>query len=196
MQNIDNLNNVVSTNPPYSVSCRKQDLNSMIREALLAELKYEAENTRKLFRAIPDEVLEYKPNDFNWTIAQLASHTSELYSWWPPTLQLDVLEMNDYHYAKGDISNMESISAKLEENINDAIQSIENCPEEKLIELWSMEKDGIALMPPTPRIQVIRSFLMNHLYHHRGELVAYLRAAGQKVPGLYGPSYEEQQSAQ
>ena len=168
----------------------------MIREALLAELIHEAGNTRKLFQAIPDTVLEYKPNDFNWTIAELASHTSEVYSWWEPTLNQNALEMNDYKYDKGDISSMEAIIAKLEENINDAVRSLENYPDEKLSEPWSMQKDGIPLMPPMPRIQVIRSFLMNHLYHHRGELVAYLRAAGQAVPGLYGASYEEQQAAQ
>ena len=168
----------------------------MIQQALLAELIHEAGNTRKLFNAIPDEVLDYKPNDFNWTIAQLAAHTSELYYWWAPTLNLDVLEMNEYKYEKGDISSMEAIRRRLEENINNAIKSLENYPDEKLGEPWSMQKDGIPLMPPMPRIQVIRNFLMNHLYHHRGELVAYLRAAGQAVPGLYGASYEEQQAAE
>ncbi len=168
----------------------------MIRESLLAELMHEAENTKKLFEAIPDTVLDYKPNDFNWTIAQLASHTSELYNWWEPTLELDVLEMNDYKYDKGDISSIDAIIRKLDENITNAIKSLEDYPDEKLSEPWSMQKGGIPLMPPMPRIQVIRSFLMNHLYHHRGELVAYLRAAGQAVPGLYGASYEEQQAAQ
>jgi len=59
-----------------------------------------------------------------------------------------------------------------------------------------MKNGEIELMQPMPRIQIIRGFLMNHLYHHRGELIAYLRANGKKVPGLYGPSYEEQMAAQ
>lgn len=166
----------------------------MIRDSLLTELKHEADNTRKLFQSISEEALDYRPNDFNWSIAELASHTAELYSWWPPTLNLTVLEMSEYKYDKGDISSMTHIMKKLEENINRAIESLSEYPEEKLFENWSMQSHGKSLMDPMPRIQVIRSFLMNHLYHHRGELVAYLRAAGQKVPGLYGPSYEEQQS--
>ena len=104
--------------------------------------------------------------------------------------------MSTYKYDKGDISNINSIKAKLEENIAKAIKSLENYPEERFNEIWTMKNEGIELMPPAPRIQVIRGFLMNHLYHHRGELVAYLRAAGSKVPGLYGPSYEEQMAAQ
>lgn len=166
----------------------------MTKESLLAELKHEAINTRRLFQAIPEDVLEYRPNEFNWTIAELASHTSELYNWWPPTLHLDILDMSAYSYDKGDISSISSILAKLDENINKAINSLSDYPEEKLFENWSMQNKGKPLIEPMPRIQVIRSFLLNHLYHHRGELVAYLRAAGKEVPGLYGPSYEEQQS--
>jgi len=42
-----------------------------------------------------------------------------------------------------------------------------------------------------PRIAAIRSFLFNHLYHHRGQLSAYLRAAGAQVPSVYGPTADE-----
>lgn len=168
----------------------------MLRKALLGELQFEAENTRKLFDAIPNDVLDYKPNDFNWTIAQLAAHTSEVYNWWKITLNQDVLEMSTYKYDKGDISNMQSIKKKLEENIANAVESLSNYPEEKFMEMWSMQNEGVELMPAMPRVQVIRGFLMNHLYHHRGELIAYLRVNGKQVPGLYGPSYEEQLAAQ
>jgi len=168
----------------------------MLRQALLEELQFEAENTRKLFNAIPNDVLEYKPNEFNWSIGQLAAHTAEVYNWWDITLNQNVLEMCKYKYDKGDISNIESIKEKLEKNIPVAVESLANYPEEKFMEMWSMQNEGIELMPPMPRIQVIRGFLMNHLYHHRGELIAYLRANGKVVPGLYGPSYEEQMASQ
>lgn len=168
----------------------------MLRKALLGELQFEAENTRKLFDAIPNDVLDYKPNDFNWTIAQLAAHTSEVYNWWNIILNHDVLEMSTYKYDKGDISNMQSIKKKLEENIANAVESLRNYPEERFMEMWSMQNEGVELMPAMPRVQVIRGFLMNHLYHHRGELIAYLRVNGKPVPGLYGPSYEEQLAAQ
>ncbi len=164
----------------------------MPRQALLGELQFEAENTRKLFDYISNDVLEYRPNDFNWTIAQLAAHTTEIYHWWDSTLNEEILEMSTYKYDKGDISTIEAIKEKLEENIAQAVKSLENYPEKKFNEMWTMKNQGVELMPAMPRIQVIRGFLMNHLYHHRGELIAYLRANGKPVPGLYGPSYEEQ----
>ena len=168
----------------------------MLRQSLLGELQHEAENTKKLFDAIPDEVLNYKANDFNWTIAELASHIAEVYSWWDATLNQDVMEMSGYKYDKGDISSMKFIKEKLEANIAGAVKSLENYPEEKFMGMWSMQQDGVEIMPPMPRIQVVRAFLMNHLYHHRGEMIAYLRANGKPVPGLYGPSYEEAMAMQ
>lgn len=162
-------------------------------QALLMELQHEADTTRKLFAAIPDDVLTYRPNDFNWTIAELASHIAETYNWWESTLHQDALDMANYSYEKGDISNMERIRAKLEENIAVAMRSLENYPDEKLMGMWSMKNNGVDMMPPMPRVQVIRGFLMNHLYHHRGEMIAYLRVNGKRVPGLYGPSYDDMQ---
>ncbi len=164
----------------------------MIKETLLAELKHEAEGTRRLFNSIPDDVLSYKPNSFNWSIAELASHTAEVYNWWTSVLNEDRTDLKNYTYDKGDISSMNAICAKLEENITKAISCIENYPEEKLMETWSMWNGPVNVMPEMPRAQVVRGFLMNHLYHHRGEIVAYLRANGKPVPGIYGPSYEEQ----
>lgn len=56
-----------------------------------------------------------------------------------------------------------------------------------------MVSKGQTIMSGMPKIQVIRGFLFNHLYHHRGELIAHLRATGNKVPSLYGPNYEATQ---
>ena len=168
----------------------------MLRQSLMGELQFEADNTRKLFDAIPDDVLDYHPNHFNWSIAELAAHTAGTYDWWIPTLNQEVFELDKYVYDKGDISSMKFIKEKLEENIAKAVESLTDYPEEKFMETWRMTSKGVDLIPPMPRIQVIRSFLMNHLYHHRGEIIAYLRANGKPVPGLYGPSYEESMAAQ
>lgn len=162
--------------------------------SLLAELQHEANNTRKLFAAIPDDVLDYRPNDFNWSIAELAAHTAQVYHWWPLTLKEDVLDMQTYTYPRGDLSNMAAIRRTLEHHIAAAVESLEGYPEERLQEEWSMKNGEQVLMPPMPRIQVLRYFLMNHLYHHRGELIALLRVNGKPVPGLYGASYEEKQA--
>ncbi len=162
----------------------------MIVQSLLAEFEHEAENTRKLLSAIPDTALDYKPSEKNWTTGQLASHIAEVYNWFQPTLHENVMDMAAYKYDKGDISKAANIVAKFEENLKNARQALETATDESMFENWKMvagSEDNV-IFPEMPRVQVSRSFLFNHLYHHRGELVVYLRATGNKVPGLYGPT--------
>lgn len=163
----------------------------MIIQSLLGEFQHEAENTRKLLKAIPDSALNYKPQENLWTIGQLASHIAEVYNWFDGTFNLDEMDMASYKYDKGDITKASNIVEKFEENVKKAQTVLENAKEDTMFTNWSMTAGGQQLMPPMPRIQVVRGFLFNHLYHHRGELVAHLRASGNKVPGLYGRTYEE-----
>jgi uncharacterized damage-inducible protein DinB len=163
----------------------------MLVQSLLAEFIHEAENTRKLLNAIPDSAIEYKPSEKNWATGQLASHIAEVYNWYPVTLEQNVLEMSTYKYDKGDISKASNIVGKFEENVKIAQAALEKATDDSMMEMWSMKMGDKDLMPPMVRIQVIRGFLMNHLYHHRGELVVYLRATGNKVPGLYGPTADD-----
>jgi uncharacterized damage-inducible protein DinB len=165
----------------------------MIIQALLAEFKHEAESTRKLLNAIPDSALNYKPSEKNWTTGQLASHIAEVYNWFDGTFNLAVMEMSTYKYDKGDISKTANIVAKFEENVKRAEEILSNAKEESMMELWAMHFNGqpIPTFPAMPRAVVVRSFLFNHLYHHRGELVVYLRATGNKVPNTYGPTADD-----
>ncbi len=166
----------------------------MIKQSLLGEFAHEAENTRKLLNAIPDSALDYRPQPHLWSVGQLASHIAEVYNWFDPTFNVDVFAMDTYKYDKGDISKASNIVAKLEENIAAAKAVLENSDESTYMNEWRMQMGGQDIMPAMPRIVVVRGFLFNHLYHHRGELIAHLRASGNTVPGLYGPTYEESQA--
>jgi len=164
----------------------------MIVQSLLAEFLHEAENTRKLLKSIPDAALNYKPAEISWTMAQLASHIAGIYNWYRPTLHQDVFDMSTYKYDKGDISIAANIVAKFEENVKDAQAALETATDESMFKKWKMTMGSDEpIMPVMPRVQVVRGFLFNHLYHHRGEMIVYLRATGNKVPAIYGPTAEE-----
>lgn len=164
----------------------------MIVQSLLGEFLHESENTRNLLKAIPDDALDYRPAPQLWSIGQLAAHISEIYNWYPMTLEMDHLEMDNYKYEKGDIGSVASILKTFEKNLAEAQASLEKAKDEDMMTPWVMTSGGKELMPPMPRVQVVRAFLMNHLYHHRGEMISNLRASGNKVPGMYGPTYEDQ----
>lgn len=164
----------------------------MLVKSLLGEFLYEAENTRKILNAIPDSALAWKPSEKNWTTGQLGSHIAEVYNWYHPTLHQDVLDMAAYKYDKGDISTASTIVAKFEENVKAAQIALETATDESMFTNWKMVAGSDEpIFPVMPRIQVVRGFLFNHLYHHRGELVVYLRSTGNKVPGLYGPTADD-----
>jgi len=164
----------------------------MIVKSILDEFQREAESTRKLLNAIPDSALQWKPADISWTTGQLASHIAEIYNWYEGTFYQDVFDMATYKYDKGDISKAANIVAKFEENVKKAQAAIEATKDEAMMVEWKMVMGSDEpVFPPMPRIAAVRGFLMNHLYHHRGELIVYLRATGNKVPGLYGPVAED-----
>jgi len=164
----------------------------MLVKSLMGEFLHEVENTRKLLTAIPDSSLGWKPSEKNWTTGQLASHIAEVYNWYEPTLHQNVFDMATYKYDKGDISKASNIVAKFEENVIAAKDSLERATDESMFENWKMVMGSdVPIFPEMPRIQVVRGFLMNHLYHHRGELIVYLRATGNSVPGLYGPTVDD-----
>lgn len=164
----------------------------MLVQSLLGEFHHEAENTRNLLKAIPDSALHFKPSEKSWTTAQLASHIAEVYNWYYPTLHQDVFDMSTYKYDKGDISTAANIVAKFEENLQNAKKALETATDESMFVNWKMVMGGTEpIFPEMPRIQVVRGFLMNHLYHHRGEMIVYLRSTGNKVPGLYGPTADD-----
>lgn len=163
----------------------------MIKQALLGEFLQEAENTRKLLQAVPDSALDYRPQPFLWSIAELATHIATIYAWYEGVFSTDVFNFDHFHYEHPDYSKMANVLAKFEENFAKAKQSIEASDESHYMNDWTMKNGDTVLIGPMQKMHAIRGFLYNHLYHHRGELVAHLRASGNKVPGLYGPTYEQ-----
>ncbi|QOR74483.1 damage-inducible protein DinB [Cruoricaptor ignavus] len=166
----------------------------MMKQALLQEFEHEAENTRKLLKAIPDSALGYRPQPELWSVAQLASHIVDIYYWYEGTFNLDTFDVL-IHKSKNpnapDLERAASFVEIFEENYKLAKSAIENSDEATYNNDWKLVEGEKVWIGPMPKIIAIRSMLYNHLYHHRGELVAHLRATGNKVPGLYGPTYDD-----
>ncbi|UOE41161.1 DinB family protein [Chryseobacterium suipulveris] len=165
----------------------------MIKQGLLNEFNYEAENTRKLLKAIPDSALDYRPQPHLWSVAQLASHIANIYTWFDGTFNYDTFDIGNLERVEYDLTSAADILAKFEGHYQEAKKVLENSDESTYMNDWKMVAGENVLIPASPKIAMVRGFLFNHLYHHRGELVAHLRAAGYPVPGLYGPTYEDSQ---
>ena len=163
----------------------------MILQLLTGEFEHEVNNTRKLLHAVPEKDLGYKPSTISWTMGQLAQHIATIYYWYVGTLTKDVYDMATDQLERGDPNDIKTTLALFESNVEKARAALNSLTEQKLQDNWTMKVGDQVVLGPMPRSIVSRGFLFNHIYHHRGELIVYLRATGNKVPGMYGPTYEE-----
>ena len=162
----------------------------MIQE-LIQEFEHEVKSTRRLLEAVPEKDISYKPSPVSWTMGELAQHIATIYYWYAGTLTQDVYDISADSPVRGDTNNIKATLALFESNVEKARAALQSITEEDLQTNWTMKAGGHVVLGPMPRGVVARSFLFNHIYHHRGEMIVYLRATGNKVPGMYGPTYEE-----
>jgi uncharacterized damage-inducible protein DinB len=76
-------------------------------------------------------------------------------------------------------------------NVKAARASLAGVSDEKIFQPWKLLASGNEVFQ-MPRIAVLRSFVMNHIIHHRAQLGVYLRLNDIPVPSIYGPSADEQ----
>jgi uncharacterized damage-inducible protein DinB len=80
--------------------------------------------------------------------------------------------------------------AKFDADLKQARESLAAVTDDRMMATWTLKNGGQTILA-MPRIAVLRSFVMNHMVHHRAQLGVYLRMNDVPVPGLYGPSADE-----
>jgi uncharacterized damage-inducible protein DinB len=165
----------------------------MINQALLPEFDMEMANTRQTLDRIPDDKLAWKPHEKSMTLGRLAGHLAELPSWGMATMANDTLDI-----APPGAPPQQGLTAKsrqealdiFDKNVAAARAAIAGANDELLMKPWSLLKGGRTLMT-MPKIAVLRSFVMNHMIHHRAQLGVFLRLNNIPLPAIYGPSADE-----
>lgn len=166
----------------------------MILQYLTQEFEHEVSSTRKLLQAVPEKDLAYKPSETSWTMGELAQHIATIYYWYVGTITQDVYDISTDNLERGETNDIKATLALFESNVEKARAALKTLTEEKLQDNWTMKVGEQVVLGPMPRGIVARGFLFNHIYHHRGEMIVYLRATGNKVPGMYGPVYEDERN--
>jgi uncharacterized damage-inducible protein DinB len=83
-----------------------------------------------------------------------------------------------------------ALLASLDTSVQEARDFLTRLDDERAMATWRLTAGGRELAS-MPRIGVMRTMCLNHWYHHRGELVVYLRLLGVPVPVVYGRSADE-----
>ena len=160
-----------------------------INEALLGELEQEAATTRKLLERIPTEKFDWKPHEKSMSMIRLATHVADMFNWFPVTLEQDELDFAG-GYEEPKPATSEELVGLLEKNVAAATESLKKTDDATFMKNWTL-RNGEQIYFEMPKIAVSRSFIMNHIVHHRGQLSVYLRLNDIPVPAMYGPSADE-----
>lgn len=162
-----------------------------LTQLFLAELKQEAQNTKRMLEAVPTESLDWKPHEKSMTLGRLAAHTAEMTSWIKLIINDAELDFTKFNYKAPKVETASDILSVFETHLAEAINILENVKEETIYdEKWTL-RNGEYIILEQKKHEVIRSMVLNHIVHHRGQLSVYLRLLNIPVPGMYGPSADE-----
>jgi uncharacterized damage-inducible protein DinB len=160
------------------------------QKALIDEYDRELASTRKILEAIPADVdWNYKPHPKSMSLGRLAAHVAETPGQWATsTLTKDKLEMGGGgNFVPYVVTNKEAMLAKFDAEVADARAQLEAFPPEKWEDNWKLTAGTQTYVDDT-KYGVWRTWVMNHLIHHRAQLGVYLRLLDKPIPGCYGPS--------
>jgi uncharacterized damage-inducible protein DinB len=164
-----------------------------IAQSLLPEFDIEMANTRKALERVPDEKFDWKPHTKSGSMGWLAAHLANLPLWAAVTLQQDSLDLEPpggQTFQFPAPKNRKEVLEVFDQHVAQARKGIEAASDQVLMKPWSLLKAGQNLMT-MPKIAVLRSFVLNHIIHHRGQMTVYLRLNNVPVPAIYGPSADE-----
>lgn len=162
-----------------------------MNQSLLAEFKQEAANTRKLLEKVPMEKADWKPHEKSMSLGHLARHIAEMNGWVKVSIEQDVLDFSKDAYKPQNPTTTKDLLAFFDRLHEEAITVLSNATDEKLMQSWTM-RNGETVYFTMPKAAVVRTWCMNHVYHHRGQLTVYLRLLGVPLVGMYGPTADDE----
>jgi uncharacterized damage-inducible protein DinB len=159
-----------------------------IADAILMEMEMEAKTTQRVLERIPENKLTWKPHPKARSLGQLAMHiaiapgrvataaTEDVREFAPPTVP--------------DPKNRQEIMDAFAASNTTARQLVKSFDDTRMMSTWTLTKNGKAVMS-VPRVGFLRAIMLNHIYHHRGQLSVYIKLLDVPVPSIYGPSADE-----
>jgi uncharacterized damage-inducible protein DinB len=159
-------------------------------EPILSEFRAEAAITQRVLDRVPGDKLSWKPHPKSMSLGQLALHVARI-----PGLvsivRLEEFDPSQVNFADPAVpAGVDEIHSVFRENVEAAEAYLSGMDEEAAQGAWRLVIKGKEVSS-RPRVAVVRSLMLNHWYHHRGQLSVYLRLLEVPVPSIYGPSADE-----
>ena len=164
-----------------------------ISDSLLPEFDQEIAGARRTLERVPADKFDWRPHPRSGTLIWLAGHLANIPSWAPLTIDRDDFDMAPGGKAMAPPptpADTAELLATFDRHAAAARAAIAGAGDAELLKPWTLLSNGRTIMTQ-PKASVLRSFVMNHLIHHRAQLGVYLRLNDVPVPSIYGPSADE-----
>jgi len=160
------------------------------KDALIAELKYESDLTRKMLEKVPVENGSWRPHQKSMTLGRLATHVAEIPHWISRIITIDDWDFAVQGFSSHTAGSREELMKTFHDKLQQAIDDLGTMSDEDFDKSWIVRR-GDQMRREMPKKIAIRGWGFSHLIHHRGQLSVYLRLLDIPVPGMYGPSADE-----
>jgi uncharacterized damage-inducible protein DinB len=161
-----------------------------ISSAMLAEFEAELATTRKFLERVPAEKLAWRPHEKSMTAGQLALHVAQVPLGVLTMAMQDAAPPPNFAGGRQQPATVREVLDAMEQSAAFVRQTLPTLDDRRMNETFKVVVEGRTLLA-LPRAAFLRNILLNHWYHHRGQLGVYLRLCGAKVPASYGPSGDE-----
>jgi uncharacterized damage-inducible protein DinB len=157
-----------------------------IADSILAEIDQEAEVTKRLLDIVPEDKLSWRPHPKAKSLGELAIHVARLQGGVAQLGQADSAQPSDIPSDPEAVSRAQILEI-FAESVKKAKEIVGATDDARAAEEWKLVQDGKTLVA-MPRAAFWRSVMLNHNYHHRGQLSTYLRQLDVPLPSIYGPT--------
>lgn len=159
-------------------------------EPMLDEFREEAAVTKRVLERVPADKLAWKPHAKSMSLGQLAMHIATVPGSLTKITWEDEFEISQANFNPPLPKDVKEIHAAFEQSVREVEECLKRMTEQIAQGHWRLMFRGKEISSK-PRIRVLRSIMLNHWYHHRGQLSVYLRLLDIPVPVIYGPSADE-----
>jgi uncharacterized damage-inducible protein DinB len=158
-------------------------------DGILDELSREAQTTRRALERIPTDKLAWKPHEKSKSLGDLAWHMASIPARIAAMAQVDDADALAFK-APPKPDSLDKLLDGFDHNIAQAKEQLGRLTDEDLGRKI-LFRAGEKTLAHLPRLAFLRTVMLNHGYHHRGQLSVYLRLLNVPVPPIYGPTADE-----
>jgi uncharacterized damage-inducible protein DinB len=162
-----------------------------LTQALIQEFEQESATTRRVLERVPEDRLTWKPHAKSMSVGELALHVAMSPAFIAAWAVQDSVAMTGGGEPAPQPKSTAEVLAAHDDGVKKTKDALTQIGDDGLQKDWKLTTTEGTTIMGMPKVALVRAIVMNHTYHHRGQLSVYLRMLDVPVPSIYGPSADE-----